>query len=182
MALEVRTRKCVERASSRPPPRAREEMAEMVGMGRSASEVKVALRLVRNSAVLREQLYQHAHILRKANGFENSSTYSCGVKPRRSLRSAPAQKQVSTALARTMARVGPSCAPALCLPTSSFPEAASYWAWTSSTSARREASRALEMALRAEGRLSSRTRMWPEPAAGRLVTRMSGSVEEEAEE
>lgn len=51
-ALEERTRKWVERASSRPPPRAREEMAEMVGMGSEAREEKVPRRLDRNSAVL----------------------------------------------------------------------------------------------------------------------------------
>ena len=52
VALELRTRKCVERASSRPPPRATEEIAEMVGMGRLDSDVKVLRRFVRNSAVL----------------------------------------------------------------------------------------------------------------------------------
>lgn len=52
MALEVSTRKCVERASSRPPPRARELMAEMVGIGRAARVVKVARRVVRNASVL----------------------------------------------------------------------------------------------------------------------------------
>jgi hypothetical protein len=52
VALEERTRKCVERASSRPPPRAMEEMAEIVGMGRSEREVKVSRRLERNSLVL----------------------------------------------------------------------------------------------------------------------------------
>lgn len=52
VAFEERTRKWVERASSRPPPRAREEIAEIVGTGRWAREVNVARRLERNSAVL----------------------------------------------------------------------------------------------------------------------------------
>jgi hypothetical protein len=52
MALEVRTRKSVERASSRPPPRAREEMALMVGMGRVERDLNVSRRLKRNWAVL----------------------------------------------------------------------------------------------------------------------------------
>ena len=51
-ALDVRTRKCVARASSRPPPRAREEMALMVGMGRSERAVKVPRRSARKLAVL----------------------------------------------------------------------------------------------------------------------------------
>jgi len=52
--LEERTRKWVERASSRPPPRAMEEMAEMVGMGREESEEKVERRASRKAAVLEE--------------------------------------------------------------------------------------------------------------------------------
>jgi hypothetical protein len=52
VALEVRTRKWVERASSRPPPRAREDMALMVGMGRAERAEKVPRRLARKSAVL----------------------------------------------------------------------------------------------------------------------------------
>lgn len=51
-ALVDRTRRWVDRASSRPPPRASDEMAEMVGMGSEAREVKVPRRLVRNSVVL----------------------------------------------------------------------------------------------------------------------------------
>lgn len=51
-ALEERTRKWVDRASSRPPPRAREEMAEMVGMGRAEREARVVRRVRRNAAVL----------------------------------------------------------------------------------------------------------------------------------
>jgi hypothetical protein len=61
-ALEVRTRKWVERASSRPPPRAREEMALMVGMGRSERAEKVPRRLVRKSAVLFQVLMAFAHV------------------------------------------------------------------------------------------------------------------------
>jgi hypothetical protein len=52
-ALDERTRKCVDRASSRPPPRARDEMADMVGMGRAAREVRVVRRVRRKAAVLR---------------------------------------------------------------------------------------------------------------------------------
>lgn len=51
-ALEVSTRKWVASASSRPPPRASDEMAEMVGMGRAEREVRVVRRLSRNAAVL----------------------------------------------------------------------------------------------------------------------------------
>lgn len=54
-AVEARTRRCVQRASSRPPPRAVEEMALMVGMGRAERAVKVARRLVRKADVLVER-------------------------------------------------------------------------------------------------------------------------------
>ena len=50
--MEVRTRRWVVRASSRPPPRAREEMAEMDGIGRAERDVNVSRRLARKSAVL----------------------------------------------------------------------------------------------------------------------------------
>jgi hypothetical protein len=50
--LEERTRKWVERASSRPPPRAREEIAEIVGIWRLERLVKVLRRVERNWAVL----------------------------------------------------------------------------------------------------------------------------------
>lgn len=40
------------RASSRPPPRARELIAEMVGTGRAERVVRVDRRFVRKSAVL----------------------------------------------------------------------------------------------------------------------------------
>jgi hypothetical protein len=52
LAVEAATRKVVVRASSRPPPRAEPLMAEMVGMGRVDSWVKVARRVERNSRVL----------------------------------------------------------------------------------------------------------------------------------
>lgn len=51
-ALDVKMRREVARASSRPPPRARDAMAEMVGMGRVERAVRVARRWVRNAAVL----------------------------------------------------------------------------------------------------------------------------------
>jgi hypothetical protein len=52
MALDERTRKWVDSASSRPPPSAMEEMADMVGTGRLASDANVPRRLLRNSSVL----------------------------------------------------------------------------------------------------------------------------------
>lgn len=97
------------------------------------------------------------------------------MKPRRSLRSAPAQKHESTALATTRARVGPSSAglPRIWVSSPLGP----YWLWTSSISARRAPRSAREMAFRALGRLSSRTRMWPELGEGRLVTVMRGPAD-----
>lgn len=69
-AVGPSTRKSVESASSRPPPRAGPLMAEMVGMGRWERDVKVWRREVRNCVVC------------------------WGVKVMRSLRSAPLEKQV----------------------------------------------------------------------------------------
>jgi len=43
---------CVQSASSRPPPRAVEEMALIVGMGRAERAVKVARRFERKAVVL----------------------------------------------------------------------------------------------------------------------------------
>jgi hypothetical protein len=51
-AVDARTRRWVQRASSRPPPRAVEEMALIVGMGRSERAVKVLRRLERKAEVL----------------------------------------------------------------------------------------------------------------------------------
>ena len=51
-AREAKTRRVVASASSRPPPRAMEETAEMVGMGREESVVRVWRREERKSFVL----------------------------------------------------------------------------------------------------------------------------------
>ncbi|KAK5625815.1 hypothetical protein RRF57_001531 [Xylaria bambusicola] len=51
-AVEARTRKWVHKASSRPPPSANDEMADIVGIGRAESEENVPRRLARNWAVL----------------------------------------------------------------------------------------------------------------------------------
>lgn len=51
-ALDAKTRKVVESASSRPPPRASEETALMVGRGRVERVVRVARRVVRKVSVL----------------------------------------------------------------------------------------------------------------------------------
>lgn len=47
-------RRCVVRASSRPPPRAREDMALMVGIGRSSMALKVPRRELRKALVLQQ--------------------------------------------------------------------------------------------------------------------------------
>lgn len=51
--VEAHTRIVVHRASSRPPPRAVEEIAEMVGMGRRDRALKVERRFERKASVLR---------------------------------------------------------------------------------------------------------------------------------
>ena len=50
--VDPKTLKVVVRASSRPPPNATEEIAEMVGMGRRESRVNVSRRVVRKCFVL----------------------------------------------------------------------------------------------------------------------------------
>ena len=52
MAVGANTRRVVARASSRPPPRATEAMAEMVGMGRVERVWRVVRREERKSLVL----------------------------------------------------------------------------------------------------------------------------------
>lgn len=52
VAVEARRRKVVLRASSNPPPRAREEMALMVGMGRAERVERVVRRVERKWEVL----------------------------------------------------------------------------------------------------------------------------------
>ncbi len=54
-AVDAKTRKVVARASSRPPPRAREETALMVGMGRAESCVRVVRRVCRKWLVLERE-------------------------------------------------------------------------------------------------------------------------------
>lgn len=53
MAEEPNTRIEAHRASSSPPPRARDEMAAMVGIGKLDKFVNVFRRLVRNAFVLK---------------------------------------------------------------------------------------------------------------------------------
>ena len=53
VAVELKTRKWVQRASSRPPPKALLEMAEMVGMGSWARRVNVERSFPRNWPTLR---------------------------------------------------------------------------------------------------------------------------------
>ncbi len=50
--MEEKTRKLVARASSRPPPKAVLDMAEMVGMGRVERVVRVRRREVRKVEIL----------------------------------------------------------------------------------------------------------------------------------
>jgi len=56
LAVDAKTRRLVVSASSRPPPKAREESAVMVGIGRWESEVKVLRREKRKSVVLKRAM------------------------------------------------------------------------------------------------------------------------------
>lgn len=50
--VEPKTRRLVDRASSRPPPKAIDDMAEIVGIGRAARLVNVWRSWARNASVL----------------------------------------------------------------------------------------------------------------------------------
>lgn len=52
-AEDAKIRRCVVRASSSPPPSARDDKAVMVGIGRAAIVEKVERRVFRNCSVLR---------------------------------------------------------------------------------------------------------------------------------
>ena len=52
VAVEVKMRMSVARASSRPPPRAREETADIVGTGRIERVFNVERRVLRNARTL----------------------------------------------------------------------------------------------------------------------------------
>lgn len=106
-ALLLKTRRCVVRASSRPPPKASEETAEMVGTGSWVMELKAPRSLERKSAVLFDArrgvsvcFWCQSNIGRA--GWVADSSW---VNVARSFRSAPAQKLVSTSLAMMRARV-----------------------------------------------------------------------------
>lgn len=89
VAVDENTRKFVARASSRPPPKAWEEIAVMDGIGREASRVRVLRRVVRNCDILRRDSldYQFQCLLEA-----RKDTHSSGLMPTRSFKSAPAQK------------------------------------------------------------------------------------------
>lgn len=61
MAKEPKTRRWVQRASSRPPPRAVESTAEIVGIWRVERVWNVARSFLRNSFVLLDMLVNAGH-------------------------------------------------------------------------------------------------------------------------
>jgi hypothetical protein len=147
----AKMRKCVVRASSRPPPNAGAASADIVGMGSCEIEVRVPRRVVRKFAVLG---IHSVRILQR----RLVQTHSSCVKVARSFKSAPAQKLVSMSLAKINARVEPF-SPSLCMLLT--------W-WCSSESNCRD------IALRAAGRLRDKIRMLPECGAGTFVTLRAG--------
>lgn len=115
------------------------DSAEIVGIGSEANRLNVDRSVVRNCAVS-----------------------SC-VKPSRSFRSAPAQKQASLSLARITARVGPPMGGSEC---------------RVSISCRRSERSCLLIALRALGRLRDRILMLPLCGAGtEVIFRVEGEGE-----
>lgn len=87
--VEPKTRKVVVRASSRPPPNATEEIAEMVGMGRRERRVNVSRRVVRNCFVLFRVLAILPFFL--VDGRLEEVTHSSPLIVNLSFKSAPAQ-------------------------------------------------------------------------------------------
>jgi hypothetical protein len=105
-------------------------------------------------------------------------TYSSAVKPARSLRSAPAQKQLSTSLARINALVGafssvPAAPPNFSVGDTSSP-CSLYSEAIELTCDRSSQSSCLDIAFRAEGRARERIRIRPEEGAGTSVTLIRG--------
>ncbi|KAL3426383.1 hypothetical protein PVAG01_03174 [Phlyctema vagabunda] len=109
---------------------------------------------------------------------ERAGPFLAGVKPARSFKSAPAQKQLSTSLARISARTGPcSFAPSTVLARSFSSPFTSYWPATLVMLLRSSRSSCREIAFRADGRLRFRMRMRPLPGAGTSCTFSSGAAE-----
>lgn len=98
-------------------------------------------------------------------------TYSSAVNPLRSFRSAPAQNELSTSLAKITALVGPlpsiPAAPPYTFFAGASEQSASYSEWMEEMAWCSSERRALDMAFRAEGRESVRIRMRPVCGAGR---------------
>jgi hypothetical protein len=149
--VEAKTRICVVRASSRPPPKAGAASADIVGMGSCDIEVRVPRNVVRKFVVLHSALAC-------ASKHVDKTAHSSGVKVARSFRSAPAQKLASTSLANIRALVAP-VSPSLCM--------LFIW-WVNS------ASNCRDIALRAAGRFNDNMRMLPQCGAGTLTTFMTG--------
>lgn len=137
-AEDANTLMCVARASSSPPPSAEPETAAMEGMGRAARAARVERSVVRKWAVW------------------------AGVKVRRCLRSAPAQKVEGEVEARMRARVVVVVGEVVAV-------VREVISWE-----RRERREVLR-ALWAEGRLRERILMWPVCGAGMVWVRSSGS-------
>jgi hypothetical protein len=151
VVVEAKTRMCVVRASSRPPPNAGAASAEMVGIESCDIDVRVPRNVDRKFAVL----FQLSALF-SARWVQAS--HSSDVNVALSLRSAPAQKLESASLARIRALVAP-VSPSSCI---------LFTWWFSSDSSCRD------IALRAAGRLSERIRMLPLWGAGTFVTLRTG--------
>ncbi len=177
-AVEAKTRRCVASANSKPPPRAGEARAEMVGIGRVEREVKVERRVARNV-------------------FVSSLVILC-----LSFKSAPAQKTLSMPLARIKTLVGPLICPLTPSPSlhsAVSPALLTRW-WASerlhasssaelrlvrtkspcdsrrATSSRNSLSSCPEIAFRFRGLSSESMRMWPTCGARMLVTLTRGEL------
>ena len=172
MVEELKTRKWVQRPSSRPPPSATEGIEEIVGTGRLARSRNVPRSLPRNSYVLSQGIAVSlcSSCLRSTSGRKSKKqekkkkrkkTYSSLLIPARSFKSAPAQNAASLVLPRTSALVGP------------VPPSADI----DCTCLVNSSNKALDRAFLASGLFSSKTRIFPDPGAGTCCVLITASSE-----
>lgn len=102
VVVSAKTRICAHKASSRPPPNATEETLAIHGIGKFSIWVNVDRRSFKKVATL-----QSGYQLGDRIGCSTADTYSSADILCLSLRSAPAQKTLSTSLAKMSALVRP---------------------------------------------------------------------------
>lgn len=78
MVVEAKTRRCVVRASSSPPPNAGAASADIVGIGSCDIEVRVPRKDVRKFSVLHSELNQYSV---RCAGLDQGLLFGCEARP-----------------------------------------------------------------------------------------------------